>query len=87
MPDRGPPAGIVIWWDVADARCQGWAFRATWPDGHEESGPLDDNRADDAGRITAHIAEVKRRLGVVCAGQWSCATDGAVVWTPDLEET
>ncbi len=38
---RGKPDHIEVYWDDQDSKNTGWAFRAHWSDGHEESGEIE----------------------------------------------
>ena len=52
-PDTETPMGrfldlAIAFFDTSDRNNDGWAYRLTYSDGHEESGPMDATDGDEA---------------------------------------
>ena len=47
---------VEIFWDDQDSTAEGWAFRVTFSDGHEESGAADGESDDGISTLSSAIA-------------------------------
>ena len=60
MTSRRTIKRAVIYWDTKARDREGWAWRIEYDDGHEESGPWEDDKGD----VAAMVVELCYRNGI-----------------------